>query len=112
MNTISNTYGVDQNKQEVHVDEKVKVGIKETTELIDAVDALVVDLEEKSKDGKLSLGEIATAIPEVVTVVKEAEDFDAIKEELKDLDREELETLALKSISTIYGVAGIVKNLT
>ena len=112
MNTISNIYGVDLNKQEVHVDEKVKVGIKETTELIDAVDALVVDLEEKSKDGKLSLGEIATAIPEVVTVVKEAEDFDAIKEELKDLDREELETLALKSIGTIYGVAGIVKNLT
>jgi|GEM_PF-3272776 len=88
------------------------VGIKETTELLDAVDELVEEVKEKSEDGKLSIMEIAGSIPEVVNVVKEANDPDQIKEELKELSREELEAIAMKSIGIVFGVAGIVKNLT
>ena len=88
------------------------VGIKETTELLDAVDELVEEVKEKSEDGKLSIMEIAGSIPEVVNVVKEANDLDQIKEELKELSREELEAIAMKSIGIVFGVAGIVKNLT
>ncbi len=85
--------------------------IKETKELIKAVQDLLDELYADSEDGKLTLLEILGNYPEVMKIIDEGKDYNVIVNELKDLDRAELIELSDKLITIVYTILDIIKNL-
>lgn len=85
--------------------------IKETKELIKAVQDLLDELYADSEDGKLTLLEILGNYPEVMKIIDEGKDYNVIVNELKDLDRAELIELSDRLITIVYTILDIIKNL-
>lgn len=87
-------------------------GIKEIKELVQAVKELGDTIIDKTEDGKLSFADIMGSLPEVIKVIKEANDIEAIKAEIKDLSRDEMiELFPLLLDAGILNPIQIVKNL-
>ena len=85
--------------------------IKELTELIVALQSLADAIKYDSEDGKLTILEILGNYPELMTVIAEAGDYEAILQEIGDLDEEEVLSIAMNSITFIYTIIAIVQNL-
>lgn len=87
------------------------MNIKELKELLDEINGVIVELGEKSEDGKLSLADLLGLSDNALKIYEESGDIDIIVEELKDLDGEEIKELANYAIKFVFGILKIVKNL-
>ena len=85
--------------------------IKETLELVDALQKLVDEVKKDSANGKLSVLELLGNYPEVMAIIEEGKDYKLIVDELKDLDADELIELNGKLIKIVFTILDIVKNL-
>jgi len=85
--------------------------VKETVELVDALQSFVDEVKSDTEDGKLTIVEILGNYPQVMAIIEEGKDHEAIVAELKDLDEEEIRTLADKMFGLIFGTLAIIKNL-
>jgi len=85
--------------------------IKETVELVDALQKLIDEVKKDSEDGKLSVLELLGNYPEVMAIIEEGKDYKAIVDELKDIDASELTVLTGKLIKIVFTILDIVKNL-
>lgn len=84
--------------------------VKETKELLGAVEGLTSELHQKSEDGVLNIADFAGLIGNVSEVIREAKDIDTIKAELKDLDAEELKEISGELIDIVFDVVGVIGN--
>ena len=75
-----------------------KKGIKETMDLIDAIDALVVAYDVANDDGKLDWTDLPKLAPVFVKFYDALKGMSEIPVELKDLDAEEAQIIAQKSV--------------
>ena len=85
--------------------------IKELTELIDAVVGLAEEVEKDSEDGKLTIIEILGNYPQILAVIEEGKDYDAIVDEIVDLDEAEILVISQKLIGLVFTIIKTVKNL-
>ena len=85
--------------------------IKELTELIDAVVSLAEEVEKDSEDGKLTIIEILGNYPQILAVIEEGKDYDAIVDEIVDLDEAEILVISQKLIGLVFTIIKTVKNL-
>ena len=86
--------------------------IKETLELLDALQKLIDEVKKDSEDGKLTVLELLGNYPEVMKIINEGKDYAEIVAELKDLDADELTELVGILIKIVFSILDIVKNLT
>ena len=84
--------------------------MKETMELSGAVKAFTNELKEKSEDHKLSIGELVGLTDNVAEVASEAKDHAIIRQELKDLDREESKAFTDDLIDIFWDVVETIQN--
>lgn len=85
----------------------MKVGIKESKELLDGIKLLAVSAKKIAKDG-VSLADLPEAIEllkKVDVLVEAVKGLDGLDEELKDLEQEELVELGLKVFSIVKAVS-------
>lgn len=76
-----------------------KFGIEEITDVLDFVEGIVDDLHTYNKDGKISTAEIAMAsIKSAPAGIKAVAGASEITKEISDLDDEEKEELARRSV--------------
>lgn len=75
---------------------KTKYGVKETTEALDFVDALLGAFGSAFADGKLGLADIRVVPPLVKAANTGIQGISEVKNELLDLDTEELDILMAK----------------
>ena len=88
-----------------------KIGIKETEEALDFSISLIEDLaDHRADDGKVDLFEagqtVASNAPAGIRAIMGA---DAIDDELKDLDPEEVKALMPKAVQLMRAVMALVK---
>lgn len=77
-------------------------GIKESMEVLDAVEVLLKDLKKMLADGKIGLGDIGVVfdlIGQLGTLNAGVQGANQVPAELKDLDPEESAQLAAKAMS-------------
>lgn len=85
--------------------------IKETAELIQALQTLADEVKKDSEDGKLTILELLGNYPEIMAIIDEGKDYAAIVAELKDLDAAELTEITGKLIQFVFTILDIIKNL-
>lgn len=87
----------------------MKIGIKETEDLIKYVDSIADALvSAKKDDGKISSAEIAGIIVKTMPAgIRAVVGAGEIDDEIKDLDEKEKEELLEKSIAVMQKIAGM-----
>jgi len=85
--------------------------IKETKEVLEVLKGALDEIEEKSADGKLTTAELFGLADNVMELVTELKDATTMKEELKDLDQDEVVEVAGYAIDYAYTAIAIVTNL-
>jgi len=73
--------------------------LKETLELLNALQNLADEVKADSEDGKLTILEILGNYPDILEVIEEGKDYQTVIAELKDLDQAEILTLVEKLIA-------------
>jgi len=74
--------------------DQVKVGIKETQEVAELVVEVVKGIQAARKDGKWDASDIAFLLPVFGKLGPALENFSQVGTEIKDLDAEEIKSLA------------------
>ena len=85
-----------------------KRGIKETMELVDAIDSLIVALDVANDDGKISLSDLPSFAPVALKFLDAVRGISEIPTELKDLDGEEAQIIAQKSVDIFITLVRMV----
>jgi hypothetical protein len=85
-----------------------KKGLKETLDLLDAIDALVVVLDVANDDGKISIADLPKFAPLAVKFYDACMGIRDIPEELKDLDAEECQMIAQRSVDIMITTIRLV----
>ncbi len=87
---------------------EVKKGIKETEDVIKAVDVLATKLGEIMADGKVSIMEMgALLVAEVIPARDALEGATLVAGELKELDKEEVAQLAGDLFAVLSKLVGV-----
>ncbi len=85
-------------------------GLKETHDILDALDAVVVWWDVSHKDGKVDAHDLISGAPLLIKVYGALKGLDKVPEELKSATGEECQALAQKGvdlvISTLRAVLG------
>ena len=79
-------------------------GIKETEEVIAFIQALAETIQEAKADGTIDIFDAMRAIKLMLPMTHAAQDAIKIKEELKDLDKAEIETLLAEMQVAVFAI--------
>lgn len=85
-------------------------GIKETLDVIDAIEGLTIDTIESLKDGA-SLDDITVLFKNLEPLKEALKGIDQIDDEMKDLDIEEIKMLTGKAVEMVFAIVAKVKEL-
>jgi len=85
--------------------------MKETLELVGAINDFVLEAVAKSEDGKFSITELFGFSDNVLEVYTEAQDIDLIKAELAKMNEEDVKALSGELVGIIFNIVQVVKNL-
>jgi len=83
-------------------------GIKEISEVFDAVESLSVDAIVALKDGA-DLSDLSVIMDNLGKIKDAIEGFGNVDDEVKDLDQEETKLLAEKAVSMAFNIYGALK---
>jgi len=83
-------------------------GIKEISEVFDAVESLSVDAIVALKDGA-DLSDLSVIMNNLGKIKDAIEGFSNVDDEIKDLDKEETKLLAEKAVSMAFNIYGALK---
>ena len=83
-------------------------GIKEISEVFDAVESLSVDAIVALKDGA-DLSDLSVIMNNLGKIKDAIEGFGNVDDEVKDLDQEETKLLAEKAVSMAFNIYGALK---
>jgi len=83
-------------------------GIKEISEVFDAVESLSVDAIIALKDGA-DLSDLSVIMNNLGKIKDAIEGFSNVDDEVKDLDQEETKLLAEKAVSMAFNIYGALK---
>jgi len=83
-------------------------GIKEISEVFDAVESLSVDAIVALKDGA-DLSDLSVIMDNLGKIKDAIEGFGNVDDEVKDLDKEETKLLAEKAVSMAFNIYGALK---
>lgn len=83
-------------------------GIKEISEVFDAVESLSVDAIVALKDGA-DLSDLSVIMNNLGKIKDAIEGFSNVDDEVKDLDQEETKLLAEKAVSMAFNIYGALK---
>ena len=83
-------------------------GIKEISEVFDAVESLSVDAIIALKDGA-DLSDLSVIMNNLGKIKDAIEGFSNVDDEIKDLDKEETKLLAEKAVSMAFNIYGALK---
>lgn len=86
-------------------------GIEEILEKLDALNEATGYVVEIMEDGKVSLGDLPTVWKLVGLLGEVAQDYEKLKEELKDVDAAEFQRIITKLIDVVYGLIAAVSKL-
>ena len=79
-------------------------GIKETQEVIEFIKVLAETIIEAKADGSIDMFDAMKGIKLIMPVTHAAKDAIKIKEEMKDLDKEEIEILLAEMQAAVFAV--------
>lgn len=79
-------------------------GIKETEEVIAFIKALAETIQEAKADGSIDIFDAMRAIKLMLPLTHAAQDAIKIKEEMKDLDKAEIETLLAEMQVAVFAI--------
>lgn len=86
-----------------------KRGLKETLEVLTALEALVGALAEAMEDGRIGLADLPRLIPLFKTLNAAVDGLGDVRGEVLDVDPEEAKILAAKIIDVVALAARLVK---
>lgn len=81
-----------------------KVGIKESLEVLDAVEVLLQDLKKVLADGRIGLGDVGVIfdlLKQFPTLNAGIQGADQVPAEIKDLDTDEAQLLIAKALAIV-----------